>query len=171
MKSSLLACAWASLIATQAAAASPRLELSPTSKWDMDYGLERCSLARQFGSGDAAALLRIDSFGYWNEFRVLITGPAVPPFNTPAGSVFVTRTGDPEAVEAPSLQGKAGDHPAVSFSLDFAPYVSRETLKRLNKEERDKRELEMYRPYPEYDAALDASTVRARGPTLLVKTG
>jgi hypothetical protein len=145
-------------IATQAMAREP-LQLAPSSKWDIDYGAERCSLMREFGAGNEAVHLQIDSFGYWNQFRVILAGTAIPRLNGPSGVVNVRRNGDPAATHADSLQGTSGKVPAVSFNLSFVPYVSEADFRKLSDGEQANLALEYSRPQPEYDATVDTLSV------------
>jgi hypothetical protein len=137
----------------------------------LDYGSERCSLVRQFGSEDATAHLQIDSFGFWNKFRVLINGTAVPAPRGPSGKAFLSRTGDPGAREESILEGKVNNTAAISFDLDFAPYVAADAFKRMSDEEQKQRRLALDRPVPSLDAAVDSLTVRVRNRTLVFHTG
>lgn len=164
----LLAC----LVIAPAAAARPPLHLEPSSKWDIDYGLERCSLSREFGSGDAAVHLQIDSFGFWNTFRVLLDGAALPNPSEPTGTANVQLTGHPKPGEARTLQGKVGKLPAISFDLGFIPYIDPETYRRMSDGEKEKLRAKMSQPQPDYDATVNWISVNpGPGTTIVLDVG
>jgi hypothetical protein len=167
----LVAGALASLVAAPASAAKAPLELEPSSKWNIDNCLERCTLMREFGSGASAVHLQIDSFGAWNAFRVLLNGSAIPRLDGPTGSAGVRRSGDPKPTELDTLQGNVGKTHALSFDLAFAPYISAETYRRMDDDEKRKWSAEMSRPQPDYDATVEWISVRARGTTMVLHTG
>jgi hypothetical protein len=159
------------VVAAPATAREP-LRLEPTSKWDIDYGTERCSLMRDFGAGQAAIHLQIDSFGFWNRFRVLLSGTAVPNLAGPTGTANVSRTGDPKPSTLRTLQGKAGKVNAVSFDLAFAPYVSPEAYRRMSDEAQKDWDTKMSRPQPDYDATVDSLSIQpGRGTNLVLHVG
>jgi hypothetical protein len=163
------------IMATPAAASAPNpppLPLDPSSKWDIDYGLERCSLMREFGSDEATLHLQIDSFGGWNNFRVTLTGSAIPRLAGPTGKARIRLTGDLEDGELDTLQGSAGKWPALSFSLRFVPFISPAAIKDMSDDEKTRVALEQTRPQPDFDATLDSLTVSpTRTRTLVLKLG
>jgi len=79
--------------------------LEPTSKWVLDYANERCTLLRNFGQGDKAVLLRMDSFGSRGNFRVTLSGKDVPRSSTPdsRGSFYFPGDRDSRIVSDPSF--------------------------------------------------------------------
>lgn len=50
------------------------LQLDPSSKWLINYGVDSCRLARKFGTGDQEILLTIDRFGPGDFFNLAIGG-------------------------------------------------------------------------------------------------
>ena len=103
----LAAGALASIIAAPGAAAPAPTELEPSSKWDIDYGLERCSLMREFVVEGSELLTTITNdawygtssaaFQHWDQAamraiengRYLARAPVVQPC-TAERSGFVT---------------------------------------------------------------------------------
>lgn len=147
------------LFATAASAREP-LELEPSSKWNVDYGIERCSLMREFGSGDAAVHLEIDSFGKWSYFRVILAGTAIPRLEGPSGSVAIRRSGDPEDLDEEALQGTSGKAAAISFTLNFGPYVDPAAFRKMSDEEKERLSREYSGAQPGYDATVQTISVR-----------
>jgi hypothetical protein len=65
-------------VSSPAIAAAPApLTLKPSSKWQVDYGEERCRLVRQFGEGKQTALLFMDLYGPSEYYRLTIAGKPV----------------------------------------------------------------------------------------------
>jgi hypothetical protein len=161
-----------SAIAGPAAAAPVSIQLEPSSKWNIDYGLERCSLMREFGSGDAALHLQIDSFGGWNSFRVTLAGSAIPRLAGPTGKARIRLTGDAEDSELDTLQGSAGPSPALSFNLKFVPFIGSAAIKGMSEDERTRVAIEQTRPQPDFDATVDSLAVSpTRNRILLLRLG
>ena len=105
------------------AAARTRV-LEPTSSWTVDYGDEKCSLLRDFGSLKDGLGLRIDSYGSLSTFQLSAIGDRVP---RPQLKLPVTRVGfalssDGELRrDVQALTGTIGDHRFVQFGLSFLP--------------------------------------------------
>ena len=59
------------------AAAPAPLTLKPSSKWQVDYGEERCRLFRQFGEAKQTVLLFMDLYGPSEYYRLTIAGKPV----------------------------------------------------------------------------------------------
>jgi hypothetical protein len=107
-----------------AQAASERLVLAPASAWVLDYAEERCSLIRTFGNGEDAVRFQIDSFGRHEIFRVQVVGKPITTGRAPMGEVQYRLTPDPELrAKISTLEGKAGDLPAIAILMDFGPAV------------------------------------------------
>jgi hypothetical protein len=167
----LLAAVTLTMIGTAAAAREP-LKLEPSSKWDIDYGAERCSLNREFVSDDAAVHLQIDSYGSWNLFRVILAGTAIPRLDGPFGIAKIRLTGDPADTHVATLQGSAGKAPAISFNLSFVPYVDEAAVKKLSNEEQYQLHFELSRPRPQFDATVETiAVVPTRGRELVLQVG
>lgn len=67
-----------SLFATSAVAKDEKtLVLEPSSQWQIDYGTERCRLARTFGEGDDQTIFWIEQIGPSSSFTWLLAGEAV----------------------------------------------------------------------------------------------
>lgn len=71
------------LAGAPAQAAREAKVLEPSSAWTLDYGDERCSLIRTFGTGDDSLKLQIDTYGSPTDFRILLAGRPVPPASGP----------------------------------------------------------------------------------------
>lgn len=153
-------------------AARAPLALEPASKWQLNYGPERCTLTRDLGSGSSAVHVQFDSFGSWNEFRMQLSGPAIPAPYGPVGSASVRMSSDAFETPTSTLQGKVGNEPSVSFSVGFAPSTLPAVYKRMSREQKLKLYEAQRRPQPEYDATVDGIDVRlANGPTLALQLG
>jgi len=137
--------------------------LEPTSKWVLNYADERCSLLRNFGNGDDAVLLQIDSYGSWNTFRVTLSGTAVPRSNHPAGTGSFRFSSDVSEREAALLQGTLGEKgvAAASLSMHFSPgpEIKQEEFDKLGTEEKARMEVALDRPRPEFDDAVETISV------------
>lgn len=148
---------WLSLagLATSAPAADePALVLEPTSDWVLDYAEERCSFYRTFGNGQDALILRIDSFGSATEYRILVTGPAVPDVDVPTSDLVVRLTPDTEDRLVQGLNGKVGESPGVSFSISFGPYEDLEITGRMSRTKLKERSAQPRYPEPEFEAMI-----------------
>jgi len=108
-------------VAGVSAQAKGPVVLAPSTDWVLDYANERCGLSRGFGSGDQSVTLRIDSFGSWRDYRLLVAGPAVPRQRNPLSKFSARLTPDREDRKAASLNGMIERMPASSFTLAFAP--------------------------------------------------
>lgn len=71
----------AALAACAAAPASAKeVVLEPSSPWNVDYGEERCRLARLFGEGKDKTILYMDQWGPDRKFGLTAAGPAFKGF-------------------------------------------------------------------------------------------
>jgi len=138
--------------------------LEPTSKWVLDYANERCTLLRNFGQGDKAVLLRMDSFGSRGNFRVTLSGKDVPRSSTPDSRGSFYFPGDRDSGEARMLHGTLGKDqvPAVSFNLDFwpKPAPSDAQIEKLSPDKRALIGAAIETPHPEFERAVDLIGVR-----------
>ncbi len=57
-----------------ALAAKPPLELTPSSKWQVNYADDSCRLARQFGTGDEEIIFVLDKMGPSEHFKLTLAG-------------------------------------------------------------------------------------------------
>ncbi|HEU4651917.1 MAG TPA: hypothetical protein VFS49_10935 [Croceibacterium sp.] len=135
--------------------------LEPTSKWTLDYADERCSLIRNFGSGDDALRLQIDSYGALAGFRVTLAGGPVPRSRAPFGDVRVAFPADPvQREQTTAIQGTVGRVPAVSFGVALLPEEpGTEQRSKAPLHEQLERNAEPLRPSAEFEARLDSMTV------------
>jgi hypothetical protein len=137
-------------------------KFEPESKWVLDYADERCTLARNFGSGDDTVLLRMDSFGAWNTFHVSLIGNPVPRSNSPQGPGGYRLAGDEKSRDAMMLFGSLdnGKTPGASFTLQFVPYDEIPVdPQRLNEEQRAAFALRSEQPHTEFERSVDAIRV------------
>lgn len=133
--------------------------LEPSSKWVLDYADERCTLARSFGTGDDSITLRIDSYGSWNNFNTVLTGPLLPRTLTTFGSVRVAFPGDSERRDAIyAVKGQLGTATAYTFYLYVGPNNPADKGRKLFDDERRRRDHERGKPRPEYDRQVDSIT-------------
>lgn len=96
--------------------------LEPNGAWTLDYGDERCSLIRTFGTGRDALKLQIDSYGSSTGFRMVLAGRTMPRALAAAGEIRYGFLFEPvERERVMSLHGMAGGVPSVSFSMAFDP--------------------------------------------------
>lgn len=95
--------------------------LSPSSDWIVDFAEERCSLIREFGTGEDKIHLKIDSFGPTRGYHVMFAGDAVS--QATRGRLSLIRVGySPDVRERDPLlvmPGQFGDVGAVSFGQGF----------------------------------------------------
>lgn len=57
--------------------ASELIVLQPYSSWQVDYGSDFCTMARQFGTGDGAVFLLFKKFGPSNSFSLTFAGKPI----------------------------------------------------------------------------------------------
>lgn len=107
-----------------AAAADPApLVLAPASAWQMDYGTERCTLARDFAAGEHRIGLRIDSYGPTLGYRLTLAGDLIAGSDARPIDTFRVAYSPDSGVRPPLqlLAGKIGDQPGVAFGPAFLP--------------------------------------------------
>ena len=156
--------AWLALAASAPASAADKsvLVLEPSSEWVLDYAEERCSFYREFGQGDVALTLRIDSFGPGVDYRMVVVGPAVPEFGRPTDDMTIRFTRDDEEREAMGLNGKVDDLPAISFTVAIAPHESPDVYERMSREERKAYQRTPRVPVPEFERGIDSIEMKFR---------
>jgi len=162
------------LLASETLAAREPTPLEPSSVWLLDYADERCSLTRDFGSGPERVQLRIMSYGTWNLFHTIVSGPGVTGFNRPIGFASFRFAGDPDDRETEAVYGTVGEaeDPAASFSISFAPYFDEGLLRRMSDDERRARSHEREQPDPAFDATVDRLWMKLeRGAPIELRTG
>jgi hypothetical protein len=158
MRRSILIGSAVAWLAGAAAAASPPVRaLEPSSQWVLDYAEERCTLTRNFGSGENSLLLQIDSFGSWNGFRMTLIGKAVPRANVPSGKGGFRLTRDEKSRDAALLLGIAGKDklPAASFTVEFVPSVDLRDWQRLSDEEKAAYAVRVEQPQSSFDRSVE----------------
>ncbi len=67
--------------------------LKPATPWNVDYGEEKCRLARIFGEGDSRSLLFIEQWGPDAKFGFTVAGPALRRFKGRRPTALVTYDG------------------------------------------------------------------------------
>lgn len=99
--------------------------LQPTSAWTLDYGDEKCSLLRDFGSLDEGIGLRVDSYGLDDTYRVYAIGDRVPRQRWPVSPVDVILLEEEgERANIGALNGLMGGYRYLNFPLSFLPKES-----------------------------------------------
>lgn len=63
-------------------ASAKRIDLEPSSKWNVDFGVEKCRLARYFGEGEDRHLLMFDQYAPSVGFGMTVSGPALERFQS-----------------------------------------------------------------------------------------
>jgi hypothetical protein len=168
----LLPAILAILVSTVAIAAQTPLHLEPSSKWHLNYGAERCTLTRDFGTDATAVHLQIDSFGAWNDFRVQLSGRPIPQAVFPVGSAAVRMSPDREAAMVKTLRGTVDNQPALSFNVGFGPTITPAEFKKMNLAEKQATIKKLGLPEPDYDAKVDRiDFFISSGPTLSLAVG
>lgn len=144
--------------------------LQPSSAWVLDYADERCSLIRGFGPGGEDAVLRIDSFGSWREFRFLVSGKRVPTMVSPASEISYRLTPDTADREAMGLHGTAGTVSATSFSGTFAPIDA--PIKRGTPVDKARAIAAVVKPpTPDFERQVDTLTIKVGARSLSLAIG
>lgn len=97
--------------------------LEPSSPWTLEGSEERCSLLRNFGSGENQVQLQIDSFGRLDKVLVTLVGEPVPRAMTVRGEVRYGFDADtaPRA-SLPTTQGVNNGLEFAQFEPTFRPY-------------------------------------------------
>lgn len=52
------------------------VEIAPSSQWNVDFGADKCRLARMFGEGDNRHIVFFEQYGPANDFGMTVAGPA-----------------------------------------------------------------------------------------------
>ena len=133
-------------------AATEAKVLEPSSAWTLDYGDERCSLIRTFGTGDDLLKLQIDTYGSPTDFRVLLAGRPLPRASGPTSEIrfgFPFETVERERVNA--INGKADHLPSLSFDIAFAAYEPDADERELSLAESLRKNAEPHQPSPEFE--------------------
>ena len=133
-------------------AATEAKVLGPSSPWTLDYGDERCSLIRTFGTGDDLLKLQIDSYGSRADFRVLLAGRPVPRASGPAREIrfaFPFETAERERVNA--INGRADSLPSLTFNIAFAAYEPDVDEPELSLAESLRKDAEPHQPSPDFE--------------------
>jgi len=151
------------LVPRAATAAQAPLQFEPSSPWRLNYGSERCTLARDFGTGGNAVHLQMDSFGAWNDFRIQVSGRPIAPAVFPVGSVAVRMNPDREAVTINTLRGAVDNQPAFSFNVGFGPTITPAEFKKMAPAEQQAVRKASGLPKPDYDAKVDRIDFSALG--------
>lgn len=143
--------------ASAAQGARDAIRVEPTSQWVVDYADERCSIVREFGSGENAIRLQIDTYGTWNGLWVILSGPLVPRIRKPYGFARYRLPGDPKPrEESVALFGSVNEHAAVRFSIGFSPYMDNDDWEDMNAQELADLAIELRRPFPDYDRSISS---------------
>lgn len=139
-----------------AGAEEPPSPSKPSTPWVLDYAEERCSLNRTFGEGDDWIGLRLDNFGSWRDYRVLVIGKAVPKSRRPTLEFTYRLTPDAEHRGGSAIGGTANELPAVSFSISFAPHDPSVDPSKMSIEESLTLAAAPKPPHPEFDKLVNS---------------
>lgn len=71
-------------LATPLAAAEAPVELAPSSKWNVDFAVDKCQLIRTFGKGENQHFLRFQQYSPGEAAGLTIAGPAFKRFRSRA---------------------------------------------------------------------------------------
>lgn len=126
------------------------LRLAPTSNWNIDYGEDKCSLIRTFGTGDNEILLHIDQSGTGPFYNLALSGKQA---GRTAGDVMRIAFGPNEdASERSFLVGKP-KAPAEPFILMHGIHLAPATRTA------EKRGFEVAQIGPEREKAITTLTL------------
>lgn len=125
------------LMAAQAFAKDKEpLVLSPSSKWNIDYAEDSCTLGRTFGEGENKSLLTFRRFSPSDSPRMVISGL---PFKTRRNKVTYQFGIDKIERDRVIFNGTRGDAPALIFNgqIDIVPLTEQQLLERKKAYEND----------------------------------
>jgi hypothetical protein len=110
-------------VPVEAMAADDPLVMTPASAWQLDYGAERCSLARDFAADGHKVGLRIDNYGTKFGFRMLLTSDLIDtPTVVPITQLRIGYSPDTRERERFwATAGTVGEANAVWFRAAFLP--------------------------------------------------
>jgi len=175
MRRALAVALLAAILSAAAAGKPPPVrQFEPSSNWVVDYANERCSLMRDFGTGDDTVRFQLDSYGSWSDFRVLLVGKPISITTSPSARASIRFSNELLYREVGILQGISGaeKRPSISFQVLIAPETNAEDWEGLSKDEAKRRAYEWQKPHPDFEAKIDALTVRpARGSPIKVHLG
>lgn len=118
----MLALGFASPEGGALAADTSPAQIEPTSFWTLEGSEERCSLLRNFGSGNDQVQLQIDSFGRADQFTVTLVGRPVPrPMNLREHLRYGFDADAAPRQRVPSTHGRSGQASWVKFDTGFRP--------------------------------------------------
>lgn len=95
--------------------------LEPSSPWNVDYGAEKCRLARLFGEGEDKTLLFMDQWGPDEKFGLAVAGASFQGFVSRRKTQISLFDGQPPYETEPFMGEVEGFGPAVihtTFSLE-----------------------------------------------------
>jgi hypothetical protein len=119
---SVLALGLASPAGVAMAADTSVERIEASSSWTLEGSEERCSLLRNFGSGDDQVQLQIDSFGRADKFTVTLVGRPVPrPMNLRDELRYGFDADAAQRQRVGSTHGRSGQASWVKFDTNFRP--------------------------------------------------
>lgn len=145
-------------------------QLSPSSKWLLDYAPDRCQLSRAFGTGDDKIIVQFYRYEPSSSFDFNIFGkPIGENFNEPVVRIRFGPAGD--FVRTDAMTGSAGDLPALFLfgrldNLDPSTASSKEFEKLSSAERRRLRTVT-----PAIEAAVTNVTVRVSNRNITLNLG
>ncbi|WP_162935711.1 energy transducer TonB [Tsuneonella amylolytica] len=106
--------ALAGLSSQPLSAAEPVSVYQPASKWNLDFGVDQCSLRRSFGTPDDLVAISFERFQPGDSFSLLVTGKALRVFSSPQTPARFEPDG--REIERAGLKGEMGKNPALVYS-------------------------------------------------------
>ena len=123
------------LFAAEADARDPVVQ-SPSSNWQLDYGEDKCTLARAFGEGDDVTYLVISMYAPDDDANITVMRKERPN-DAPDYRVQFGPDTDLTIIEYPMRANFNEDLKGVLFTLSFRPYEDAKRIRELNESERD----------------------------------
>ncbi|MFC4257087.1 hypothetical protein GRI97_13805 [Altererythrobacter xixiisoli] len=122
-----LACAIATLIGHQPAAAQRIDSFSLTGQWALDFAEERCTLQGTFSDGSKQVRLVIQSYGDTDEYRATIIGDPLPRSSKTFDQIrYILPADTKERAMTRSFTGQVDGKRALSFPLRLGPELPKD---------------------------------------------
>ena len=98
----------------------PPLVLRPSSTWLVDYGDDKCRLARMFGTGDAETMFMVERYSPSDDLFTAIGGK--PLADIDAAQAHLAFGPDGFVTKYPPSPGKLGERPALTATMALYPW-------------------------------------------------
>ncbi len=125
--------------ATPAFAAKEPERLSPSSKVYLDYGEDKCRMAREFGTDKNKVTLMMDRFGPDDESNIILSGPRFKKYSVDGmmSVRFMPYDADPKVAYFAGFLGKGNPAMIVRGTTRISPY-SKEEIKQIEAAQKNK---------------------------------